>query len=199
MPVRDRRSAAETREHVLAVADALFYARGLRATGVDVVAAEAGIAPTTLYRLFASKDDLVAAYVERAATRYRARVDGVIDAAGTDPGDRIRALFDALVIETDPAQCRGCAFLLALAELPDPAHPAHRGVVEVKDWTRAQLTALAAEMEGSDGRDLGEELTLVMEGVYAAAQVRRSTEPARRARVLVDRILAVDRSSVWHS
>lgn len=193
-----RRSAAETREHVLAVADALFYARGVRATGVDVVAAEAGVAPTTLYRLFASKDDLVAAYVERAATRYRARVQATLDGAGPDPVAQVRAVFAALVTETDPALCRGCAFLLALAELPDPEHPGHRGVVAVKDWVRARLTALADEIVG-DGEDLGEELTLVMEGVWAAAQVRRSVEPARRAQVLVDRILAAHRSSAWHS
>ena len=60
------RSSAQTREHVLAVANDLFYWHGIRATGVDRVAAEAGVAPTTLYRLFASKDDLIAAYIERA-------------------------------------------------------------------------------------------------------------------------------------
>ena len=52
---RFRRSAAETREHVLGVAQKLFYWHGIRATGIDKVAAEAGVAPTTLYRLFASK------------------------------------------------------------------------------------------------------------------------------------------------
>ena len=66
-----RRPAAETRAHVLDVAHELFYWQGIRATGVDRVAAAAGVAPTTLYRLFACKDDLVAAYVERAAEGYR--------------------------------------------------------------------------------------------------------------------------------
>ena len=56
--------AAETREHVLAVAHELFYWHGIRATGVDAIAAEAEVAPTTLYRLFASKDDLIAAYID---------------------------------------------------------------------------------------------------------------------------------------
>jgi AcrR family transcriptional regulator len=61
------RSAAQTREHVLGVAHELFYWHGIRATGVDRVAAEAAVAPTTLYRLFASKDDLIAAYIARAS------------------------------------------------------------------------------------------------------------------------------------
>ena len=66
-----RRTSAETRDHILEVAERLFYWDGIRATGVDTVAAEAGVAPTTLYRLFASKDDLVAAYVDRCRDRQR--------------------------------------------------------------------------------------------------------------------------------
>ena len=65
------RSSADTREHVLGVAHELFYWQGIRATGVDRVAVAAGVAPTTLYRLFASKDDLIAAYIERAGRLYR--------------------------------------------------------------------------------------------------------------------------------
>ena len=71
VPRKARRTAEETREHVLDVAHELFYWTGIRATGVDRVAADAGIAPTALYRLFPSKDARVAAYVERAEQRYR--------------------------------------------------------------------------------------------------------------------------------
>src|ERR1700733_4056215 len=71
------RSSAQTREHVLGVAHELFYWHGIRATGVDRVAAAAGVAPTTLYRLFASKDDLVAAYIAANAGPYRQWVSEV--------------------------------------------------------------------------------------------------------------------------
>jgi len=66
-----RRTAEETRAHVLGVARDLFYRQGIRATGVDEVAAKAGVAPTTLYRVFSSKDDLVGAYVERVDQDFR--------------------------------------------------------------------------------------------------------------------------------
>src|SRR6266542_3208617 len=89
------RSSAETREHVLGVAHELFYWHGIRAIGVDRIAAEAGIAPTTLYRLFASKDDLVAAYIERADRRYREWFTAAVAAGGSDPRRQILALFDA--------------------------------------------------------------------------------------------------------
>src|ERR1051326_3612059 len=84
---RMSRSAAETREHVLGVAHELFYWQGIRATGVDQVAAEAGVAPTTLYRLFASKDDLIAASVARASGLYREWFDAAAAAGGGDPPD----------------------------------------------------------------------------------------------------------------
>ena len=71
MPTRRPRSAATTRTHVLDVAHELFYWQGIKATGVDAIAKAAEVAPTTLYRLFDSKDDLVGAYVERAAAEYR--------------------------------------------------------------------------------------------------------------------------------
>src|SRR5687768_13154293 len=91
-----RRSSAETREHVLQVAHDLFYWQGIRAVGVDRIAAEAGVAPTTLYRLWASKDDLVAAYVERADREYRVWFDAATGQGR--PRERILSLFDELKV-----------------------------------------------------------------------------------------------------
>lgn len=189
--VRPRRSSAETREHVLAVAANLFYWRGVRATGVDAVAREAGIAPTTLYRLFSAKDDLVAAHVTRAATAYRSRFDTAVKAADGDPRAGIVAIFDALVLEVDPRECRGCLFMLVLTESPDADLPAHRGVVELKGWVRRRLGELTGTLalDEKDAETLADELTLVMEGVYAQVQVRRDVQPAVRARALVERLL----------
>jgi len=118
---RPRRSSAATREHVLAVAHELFYWQGIRATGVDRVAAEAGVGPTTLYRLFASKDDLVAAYVARNDAGYRAWLREVTAPEAGSPRERILGLFDALLEQVQPELCRGCPFLMALAEFPDPS------------------------------------------------------------------------------
>jgi len=107
------RSSAETREHVLGVAHELFYWHGIRATGVDRVAVAAGVAPTTLYRLFASKDDLIGAYIERADRLYRDWFDAAAAAGGPDPRRQILAVFDALDEQVQPQHCRGCPFLMA--------------------------------------------------------------------------------------
>jgi AcrR family transcriptional regulator len=186
-----RRSSAETREHVLATAQELFYWHGVRAVGVDTVAAEAGVAPTTLYRLFASKDDLVAAYVERADRHYREWFEQATRKDGRSPRERILALFDALADQV--RGCRGCLFLMALTEFPDSDLPTHRHAVAMKRWVRARIGALTRELAATgrvdDPAALADQLTLIMEGVYASVQALGAAGPARRARALVEALV----------
>jgi len=188
-----RRSAEQTRELVLAVAHQLFYWHGIRATGVDRVAAEAGVAPTTLYRLFSSKDDLVAAYVDRAFRLYRDWFDAAAAAGGAAPRDRILAVFDALAEQVQPHQCRGCPFLMALAEFPDADHPARQGAIAMKTWVRGRFGELAEEFVAAspahDPIELADDLSLVMEGGYASAQALGHLGPARRARAVAAALL----------
>jgi AcrR family transcriptional regulator len=188
-----RRTAAQTREHVLAIAHELFYWHGIRATGIDAVAAEAGVAPTTLYRLFASKDDLIAAYVERADRLYREWMTEATAPAVGAPRERILALFDALDEQVQPQHCRGCPFLMALAEFPDPQLPAHAHAVATKAWVRRRLReltdALAEVTPLSDPEALADQLAVVMEGVYASAQALGAAGPARRGRAIAEALI----------
>jgi AcrR family transcriptional regulator len=181
------RPASTSRAHVLDVAHELFYWHGIRATGVDAIAKAAGVAPTTLYRLFESKDDLVGAYVERAASAYREWFEDALGPAEDPARTRILRLFGALQDQVRPEVCRGCPFLMALAELPDPDHAGHRHAVELKAWVRERFAELAG------GRPLGDQLMLVFEGVYATAQSLTATGPPRSATRLVDDLLTARR------
>jgi AcrR family transcriptional regulator len=195
-----RRSSAETREHLLAVAQELFYWHGVRAVGVDTVAAEAGVAPTTLYRLFASKDDLVAAYVARADRHYREWFEEATRADGRSPRQRILALFDALADQVRPDRCRGCLFLMALTEFPASDLPTHRRAVAMKKWVRARIGRLTAELAArsrkGDPAALADQLVLIMEGVYASVQALGPAGPAGRARALVEALLPPETRAV---
>jgi AcrR family transcriptional regulator len=189
---RVRRPAAETREHLLDVAEDLFYRQGIHATGVDAVAAEAGIAPTTLYRLFGSKDDLVAAYVERYATGYRAWIEEITSDPAQSARERILAFFDALTDVTRPETFRGCPFLMALAEYPDPTSAAHVSAQTVKAWVRDKLHALATALPGQTRASvavLADQLALVVEGLYASIAALGSAGPAQHARALAALVL----------
>ncbi len=196
---KPRRPALETREHVLDVAHELFYWAGIRATGIDRVAAEAGVAPTALYRLFPSKDALVAAYIERAEQRYQEWFDRVTEADGRAPSERIVALFKALAERTRPEICRGCPFQMALTEFPDPEVEAHQSSVRLKQWVRSRLRRLAKEHATScssqvDAGPLADHLTLLFEGAYATVQALGADGPARRARQVVAGLVGLSRS-----
>lgn len=189
-----RRPAAETRDRILVVARELFYQQGIRATGVDRVAAEARVAPPTLYRLFSSKDDLVAAYLEREDHHYREWFTAA--ATGDGPRERILALFDALAEQVRPESCRGCPFLIALGEFPDRDLLSHKHAVVMKSWVRGQFRALVDELAATapvtDPAALADQLMLVMEGVYATSQAFGPTGPAARARLLVEALIPGD-------
>ncbi len=190
-----RRSAAETREHLLAVAAELFYWEGVHATGVDAIAAQAGVAPTTLYRLFASKDGLVAAYVERCSAAYKDRLTVASAPSTGAPRDRILAVFDAFTVEALSDSCRGCPFLMVLAEFPEPAHPAHRAAVAHKTWVRDLLYSLvcelAVEMPIGDRAAVADELALIADGIYGSAQSLGASGPARLGRTCAEIFLDI--------
>jgi AcrR family transcriptional regulator len=188
-----RRTAAETRAHILAVARDLFYWNGIRATGVDRVVAAAHVAAPTLYRLWSSKDDLVLAYVAGSAEGYRAWFDAAASAGGDDPRARVLAVFTALEEQVRPHVCRGCPFLMALAEYPDPEHPVHREAVAAKQWVADRLAGLAAgyaeDRDDVDAAALAAHLTLLLEGVYASVAALGAAGPAQQARHLAAALL----------
>ncbi|MFI0446797.1 TetR/AcrR family transcriptional regulator [Actinomadura sp. 6N118] len=188
--VARRRTSTQTREHVLAIAHELFYWNGIRAIGVDKIAAEAGVAPTTLYRLFASKDDLIAAYVERADHAYREWFTQATQADGRSARERILALFDDLLVQLQPDNCRGCPFLMTLAEYPDTQVAGHRQAVAMKTWVHERFNELTRQLPNvNDPALLADHLTLIMEGAYASVQALGIDGPARQARILAETIL----------
>lgn len=184
-----RRTAAETRELVLDVASRLFYWRGIRATGVDTIAAEAGVSPNVLYRAFATKDDLVAAYVARLSETAQARFEAAIAAAGPDPRARILAMFDTLAEDIRPDVFRGCACMMTLAEFPDPALPAHRHAIDTKAWIHARFGELTEQLGTAEPGVLADQLTIIWEGTNATAQVMGADGPPGSTRALVTAIL----------
>ena len=112
---------------------------------------------------------------------------------GPHPRERILALFDALAEQVRPERCRGRPFQMALAEFPDAATPAHWNAVANKAWVRARLGELTGELAETSPIDdpipLADELTLLMEGVYASAQALSAEGPAARARALAEALI----------
>ncbi|HLU55221.1 MAG TPA: helix-turn-helix domain-containing protein [Pseudonocardia sp.] len=137
-----RRSAA--RERLLATASRLFYREGIRAVGVERILAEAPATRATFYRHFPSKEDLVLAYLRGADDEVRAAVRTAVEAAPS-PADAVRAIGRLVTDDLARPEFRGCAFLKAAAEYPDPDDPVRRLVAEHRAWYVATLAKLFAQ------------------------------------------------------
>jgi AcrR family transcriptional regulator len=162
------------RERILAAADRLFYGQGIRAVGVDTVAAKAGISKRTLYNHFPTKGDLIAAYLSRRSAP--------LPASGDPPGAQILAAFDRLERMFAGADFRGCPFVNAVSELGAPRHPVRKLALRFKEQRRTWFRALLVELGVSDPEGLATQLHLLSEGAIAAALVRGDPGVARSAK-----------------
>ena len=125
---------SEPRERLLATAAAVFYADGIRSVGIDRIIAEAGVTKATFYRHYPSKEDLVLAYLRREDSGIRHRLESL--AADSDPLDVLRAVGSGTADELCRNGFRGCAFINAAAEYPDPTSPVRRLIDEHRAWFR---------------------------------------------------------------
>ncbi|MFC9945920.1 TetR/AcrR family transcriptional regulator [Streptomyces pratensis] len=160
---------------ILAAAEELFYDRGITAVGVDLIAEHSGVTKRTLYNQFGSKDHLVAAYLTGRDQRWRSLVRAAVDACDS-PVEAVTAPFDALRIWSG-TNTRGCAFVNALAELPDPSHPAHRIAVDQKLWLLDLFEGLATAAGCSGPAAVASRLLVLHEGVLAAQPLPLDTLP----------------------
>ncbi|MEU1010361.1 TetR/AcrR family transcriptional regulator [Streptomyces sp. NPDC005890] len=181
------------RERLLAAAARRFYADGVAATGIDTITAEAGVAKMSLYNNFASKADLVRAYLDARHEEwlglYRARLE-----QARSPRDGVLAVFDAYADHAAFAYehgFRGCGLLNAAAELP--AGDAGRAVVrahkeEVERLIACHLRELLPERP-DEARATAEHLAFLLEGAMARAGLEGDGDRLRHARSLAADLL----------
>ncbi|MGA5841488.1 TetR/AcrR family transcriptional regulator [Streptomyces pseudogriseolus] len=161
---------------IVDAAEELFYERGITAAGVDLIAEHSGVTKRTLYNRFGSKDNLVAAYLAERDRRWRSAVRAAVDASdGAE--EAVTAPFEALRSWTT-TYTRGCAFLNALAELPDPRHPGHRVAAEQKRWLLGLFEELAAAAGCHGPATLATRLFVLHEGAVATAPLSLGTVAA---------------------
>lgn len=165
------------RERVLRTADRLFFSVGVHAVGVDRIIAEAGVARATLFRHFRTKDDLVAAYLERRASNARAMLTELRD-ANVDSGQMLSAIADVVDFYRDQPGFRGCEFINAAAEFAEIDHPARRLAIEQRRWITDFLTETLAGMGREDARETAQAMLMVRTGALVAASLELGVDGA---------------------
>jgi AcrR family transcriptional regulator len=169
-------SSAEpsTRDRIVSAASELFYGEGIRAVSVDAVAEKAGLTKRTLYYHFASKDDLIAAYLQQREQPNLARFRRWYAEAEGGVAEKTRAVFRNLARSARRPSWKGCAFLRTSAELANmPGHPAMKiGAAHKKDFET--WFAATFEAEGlAHPALLARQVVLLLDGSFAVVLLHR--------------------------
>ncbi len=175
------RSVSSPAQRILAAADQLFYTQGIRAVGVDTVAAEAGVSKRTLYNHYPSKDALIAAYLTERFQHM---------APSDKPArEQLLGAFDRLERMLVDGSFRGCPYVNAVTEIGDPKHAAARIALQFKEQRRLWYRALLERLGVRDPDALATQLQILAEGVLAAGIVRGDPAVARSARAAAEVLL----------
>lgn len=168
---RSPHNSSEVRDRILDTASALFYRRGVRAVGVDLVVAEAGVAKTSLYRHFRTKDDLVAAFLRREDEDFWACWNRVAERHKADANAELEAQLKWIAERVNRPNYRGCPQLNVAAEFPDADHPARAVATAHKRELRSRLKRIADRLDVKRPDDLAAQLSLFINGAFVSAQV----------------------------
>jgi AcrR family transcriptional regulator len=162
------------KERILETADRLFYLQGLRAVGVDTIAAEIGISKRTLYNHFPSKDQLISAYLERRFTKA--------PASDKPPVEQILGTFDRLERGFASKGFRGCPFVNAVAEMGAEDQSVRKIAIAFKESRRLWFRDLLTQLDVADAEGLATQLALLVDGSIAQDLVRNDPSMARAAK-----------------
>lgn len=168
------------RARLIHAAIELFYSHGFQAVGIDQILAAAGVTKTTFYKHFESKDDLlVVAIRQRDEWEMQAWQAAVENIAGDDPKQQLLALFDVLDVWFTAPDFRGCQFINAAAEFPNPNDPVHAVAAEHKRKTRDFFRDLAAKAGCADPESFADRYTALVEGTLVLRQVHGRDDAAK--------------------
>ncbi|MGW6929987.1 TetR/AcrR family transcriptional regulator [Lentzea sp. NPDC054927] len=156
---------SEARSRLLNTALKIFYADGIHSVGIDRIVEEAQVTRATLYRHFLGKEELVVAYLTEVDAAMRAQAAA---ARKDSPADTLRALSEAIAQGIRSPEFRGCAFLNAAAEYPDPDHPVHQAVLAHREWFQHTVTELFALLQEERAVPAARHFVMLRDGAMAS-------------------------------
>jgi AcrR family transcriptional regulator len=180
------------RERLVAVAVDLFYRQGFNAVGIDRVIETAGVAKTTFYKHFESKEDLMVAAVQRQEEwEGIAWGRAIHKLAGDDPAKQLLAMIDVIDVWFNDPDFHGCMFTNAAAEFPNPHDPVHQAAAarnkRMRDHRRDLARAAGADEKGAE--TFADCYTALIEGALVLRQTQGRNDAARVIRPAVEQLM----------
>jgi AcrR family transcriptional regulator len=163
--------AIDLREKILETASDLFYRLGVRAVGVDLVVEKAGVAKTSLYRHFRTKDDLIAAFLEREDLDFWRTWDRVAALHAKDAKAELDAQLGWIGERVGKQNYRGCPQINVAAEFPEADHPARKVAKAHKRELRRRLKVIAERLKVGATDELAGQLAVLINGAFVSTQL----------------------------
>jgi len=189
------RGGTDVRDKILDTASDLFYKQGIRAVGVDLVVEKAGVAKTSLYRHFGTKDDLVAAFLERADLDFWSEWNRVAEQYADNARAELDAQLDWIGERAGQPDYRGCPQINVAAEFPDADHPARKVAKAHKRELRRRLKGIAERLNSAAPDELAGQLTVLVNGAFVSTQIFEPGEAASLLRRAADALIAANAAS----
>ncbi|MGI9487823.1 MAG: TetR/AcrR family transcriptional regulator [Geminicoccaceae bacterium] len=181
---------AEKRKYIINKSTELFNKYGFHATSIDVIVAETGIAKTTLYRHFKTKEDLIVSVLQKVDDTFRADIRAYVEAVSAKPEERLLVTFDFLELWFRNHSFYGCPFISAASE-----YAAHKDLIfqEARIHKTRMLMffeelARLASLEHPDS--VAKSINLLHEGAVAAAQISGDPSEAKLAKQIAADLLS---------
>ena len=169
-------------EKILATATSLFESRGIQASGVDTIIAEAGIAKATLYKHFPSKNLLITAYLRDKSDRFYEWLDSRLVSKKANSLDILFSLCELVEQWIGTPEFHGLPFHIAAVEFPDPEHPINQYSAVLAVELQGYLSKIAATAGAKDPEALGQQLTILFEGAALVERLSPGIGAAKRAK-----------------
>ncbi len=180
----------DVRDRILGTASRLFYERGVRAVGVDLVVLEAAVAKTSLYRYFPTKDDLIVAFLEREDLEFWAQWDGVAAQFPDDPAGELDAHMRWIGERLARSNYRGCPQINVAAEFAEQDHPARQVSRQHMQALRGRLLDIAKRLNVPQPKQLAAQLAVLVNGAFVSSGLLGAEEATGVLRAALKALLA---------
>jgi AcrR family transcriptional regulator len=190
--VRDDRHPSlsdRARESALATASALFYSQGVRAVGMDLIVERSGIAKTTIYRHFSTKDALIEAFLEREDVEFWQQWDDITGPHAGSPRDALMALCEWIGSRISRDSYRGCPQINVAAEFADAEHPARQVARRHKAEMVRRLADLCRDIEPATAEICALQVGLLFDGAFTSHGRLRDFDAPSILRDAVNKLL----------
>lgn len=161
-------SSPWAKQRILETADRLFSDEGIHTVGIDRLISESGVTKATFYKHYGAKDTLIVEYVKYRHENVKSDIEPVLVKAA-DPEAAIRELFAMVERDIQRVGFRGCPFVNAAAEYPDPRHPVRAVVAAHRDWYTSTLAQLLKQLHHPLPGDAADDLMMIRDGAMSGA------------------------------